>query len=136
MLTRLPTLLQGKLILWRCVFVTHLLVVLVLGSFAWGASEGLSLARRRAEAFTVLVVGELGYALTTIFMKVSTFHPRCGGGAWGVVFSGRSRLAVASTQTVLYYRWLSSWYCCLLFSGAICHSLLGRNAFLATIHGS
>lgn len=69
-------LLQGKLILWRCVFVTHLLVILVLGSFAWGMSEGLSLDRRRAEAFNVLVFGEIGYAVTTRFIKASTFHPR------------------------------------------------------------
>lgn len=51
---------QGKLILWRCIFVTHLLVILVLGSFYWGMTEGLSLARRRAEAFNVLVFGEIG----------------------------------------------------------------------------
>lgn len=51
-------LLQGKLVLWRCVFVTHLLVILVLGSFAWSGAEGQSLARRRAEAFNVLVFGE------------------------------------------------------------------------------
>ena len=59
----LPTLAaepQGKLILWRCIFVTHLLVILVLGSFYWGQTEGLSLARRRAEAFNVLVFGEIG----------------------------------------------------------------------------
>jgi hypothetical protein len=42
------------------VFVTHLLVILVLGSFAWGMKEGLSLDRRRAEAFNVLVFGEIG----------------------------------------------------------------------------
>lgn len=67
---------QGKLILWRCVFVTHLLVILVLGSVAWGMSEGLSLDRRRAEAFNVLVFGEIGYAITTRFIKASTFHTR------------------------------------------------------------
>jgi hypothetical protein len=42
------------------VFVTHLLVILVLGSFAWGMKDGLSLDRRRAEAFNVLVFGEIG----------------------------------------------------------------------------
>lgn len=62
--------------LWRSVFVTHLLVILVLGSFAWGAKEGLSLAQRRAEAFNVLVFGEIGYCLTTRFIKASTFHVR------------------------------------------------------------
>jgi magnesium-transporting ATPase (P-type) len=75
--------LQGKLILWRCVFVTHLLVILVLGSFAWGQSEGLSIARRRAEAFNVLVFGEIGYALTTRFIKASTLHKRAlRGNPW------------------------------------------------------
>lgn len=57
-------------------FVTHLLVILVLGSFAWGAREGLTLAQRRAEAFNVLVFGEIGYCLTTRFIKASTFHVR------------------------------------------------------------
>ncbi|KAF8062005.1 calcium-transporting ATPase 1 [Scenedesmus sp. PABB004] len=75
--------LLGKLVLWRCVFVTHLLVILVLGCFYWGATEGLSLARRRAEAFNVLVFGEIGYAVTTRFIKASTFHPRAlRGNPW------------------------------------------------------
>jgi hypothetical protein len=65
------------------VFVTHLLVILVLGSFAWGQSEGLSIARRRAEAFNVLVFGEIGYALTTRFIKASTLHKRAlHGNPW------------------------------------------------------
>jgi hypothetical protein len=63
--------------------VTHLLVILVLGSFAWGMKEGLSLDRRRAEAFNVLVFGEIGYALTTRFIKASTLHPRAlHGNPW------------------------------------------------------
>lgn len=68
--------LQGKLVLWRSVFVTHLLVVLVLGAFYWGTTDGLSLALRRAEAFNVLVFAEIGYCVTTRFIKASTFHPR------------------------------------------------------------
>eukprot|EP00878_Enallax_costatus_P000946 GHUV01001076.1.p1 GENE.GHUV01001076.1~~GHUV01001076.1.p1 ORF type:complete len:1052 (+),score=317.95 GHUV01001076.1:265-3420(+) len=92
--------LLGKLILWRCVFVTHLLVILVLGSFAWGASEGLSLARRRAEAFNVLVFGEIGYALTTRFIKASTFHPRAlRGNRWCYV----SIILTAALQVFLTY---------------------------------
>ncbi|WIA38354.1 hypothetical protein OEZ86_001687 [Tetradesmus obliquus] len=75
--------LLGKLILWRCIFVTHLLVILVLGSFYWGQTEGLSLARRRAEAFNVLVFGEIGYAMTTRFIKASTLHKRAlHGNPW------------------------------------------------------
>jgi hypothetical protein len=63
-------------VLWRSVFVTHLLVILVLGAFAWGARDGLSLGLRRAEAFNVLVFGEIGYCVTTRFIKTSTFHTR------------------------------------------------------------
>lgn len=62
--------------LWRSVFVTHLLVILVLGSFAWGARDGLSIGLRRAEAFNVLVFGEIGYCVTTRYIKTSTFHVR------------------------------------------------------------
>lgn len=62
--------------LWRCVFVTHLLVILVLGCFYWGQVSGLSPALRRAEAFNVLVFSEIGYCVTTRFIKASTFHKR------------------------------------------------------------
>jgi hypothetical protein len=31
---------------------------------------------RRAEAFNTLVFGEIGYSITTRFIKVSTVHPR------------------------------------------------------------
>eukprot|EP00775_Hariotina_reticulata_P004052 gene4052-4299_t len=75
--------LLGKLILWRCMFVTHLLVILVLGAFYWGLREGRSMEQRRAEAFNVLVFGEIGYAITTRFIKASTFHPRAlRGNPW------------------------------------------------------
>jgi hypothetical protein len=70
-------------VLWRCIFATHLLVILVLGSWAWTEKEGRELGQRRAEAFNVLVFGEIGYAVTTRFIKTSTFHPRAlvrGGG--------------------------------------------------------
>jgi hypothetical protein len=68
--------LQGKLVLWRSVFVTHLLVILVLGCFYWGQVTGLTPALRRAEAFNVLVFSEIGYCVTTRFIKASTFHKR------------------------------------------------------------
>lgn len=62
--------------LWRSVFVTHLLVILVLGCFYWGQVTGLTPALRRAEAFNVLVFSEIGYCVTTRFIKASTFHKR------------------------------------------------------------
>eukprot|EP00775_Hariotina_reticulata_P008890 gene8890-9068_t len=68
--------LLGKLILWRCFFVSTLLVLLVLGMYEWGNATGLSLARRRAEAFNTLVFGEIGYSITTRFIKRSSFHLR------------------------------------------------------------
>jgi hypothetical protein len=39
-------------------------------------SLGYSVERRRAEAFNTLVFGEIGYSITTRFIKASTFHPR------------------------------------------------------------
>jgi magnesium-transporting ATPase (P-type) len=92
--------LLGKLVLWRCVFVTHLLVILVLGSFAWGMNEGLSLDRRRAEAFNVLVFGEIGYAITTRFIKATTFHTRAlRGNRWCYLSIG----ITAALQVFLTY---------------------------------
>ena len=68
--------LLSKLVLWRSFFVTHLLVIVVLGCFAWSKAEGNSSARSRAEAFNVLVFGEIGYAVNTRFIKESALHPR------------------------------------------------------------
>jgi Ca2+-transporting ATPase len=56
--------------------VSVLLVIFVLGMFEWGAATGLSLPQRRAEAFNTLVFGEIAYALTTRFVKATSFHPR------------------------------------------------------------
>uniref|UniRef100_A0A7R9Z7E3 Cation-transporting P-type ATPase C-terminal domain-containing protein n=1 Tax=Chlamydomonas euryale TaxID=1486919 RepID=A0A7R9Z7E3_9CHLO len=75
--------LLGKLVLWRCVFVCVILVILVLGMYEWALStvpEEYSADKKvnlaRAEAFNVLVFCEIGYCLTTRFIKMSTFHPR------------------------------------------------------------
>lgn len=42
----------------------------------WGQAQGFSVDIRRAEAFNTLVFGEIGYSITTRFIKASTFHPR------------------------------------------------------------
>eukprot|EP00775_Hariotina_reticulata_P003424 gene3424-3696_t len=68
--------LVGKLLLWRVLFVCHLVVVLVLGMFAWGGREGRSLGQRRAEAFNVLVGAQVVYFINCRFLKLSTLHPR------------------------------------------------------------
>jgi magnesium-transporting ATPase (P-type) len=79
--------LLGKLILWRCVFVSGLLVILVLGMYGWGGAEGRSIHQRRAEAFNTLVFGEIGYSVTTRFIKASCLHPRVFRGNWTVYLS-------------------------------------------------
>jgi magnesium-transporting ATPase (P-type) len=56
--------LLGKLILWRCFFVCHLVVVLVLGMFEWALKTGRSLGQGRAEAFNVLVGAQVVYFIT------------------------------------------------------------------------
>lgn len=68
--------LLGKLILWRCMFVSGLLVICVLGLYEWGNATGLSVPRRRAEAFNMLVFGEIAYSITTRYIKASCIHPR------------------------------------------------------------
>lgn len=79
--------LLGKLILWRCCFVSVLIVVLVLGMYAWGGAEGRSIHRRRAEAFNTLVFSEIGYSITTRFVKASALHPRVFRGNWVMLAS-------------------------------------------------
>lgn len=50
----------GKMLLWRMFFVCHLVVVLVLGVFAWAQATGHSLGQSRAESFNVLVGSQVG----------------------------------------------------------------------------
>lgn len=84
----------------RCAFVSILLVLCVLGMYEWGNATGLSLHQRRAEAFNTLVFGEIGYAITTRFVKSSSFHPRVFRGnplCWGSV------AVTAALQVALTY---------------------------------
>ena len=104
---RLGKRLLGKLVLWRCFFVCTLLVCIVLGCYHWSLSEGRSLEKSRAEAFNVLVFGEIGYVITTRFLKLSTFHPR--------VFRGNplcfgSMLLSAALQVFLTYTPGVQWF--------------------------
>ncbi len=46
---------MGKLLLWRCFFVCHVIVCLVIGMFYWAGRLGVGLRAARAEAFNVLV---------------------------------------------------------------------------------
>jgi magnesium-transporting ATPase (P-type) len=80
--------------------VSTLLVLAVLGMYEWGYATGLSLDLRRAEAFNMLVFGEIGYALTTRFIKASTFHPRVfRGNPWCFV----SMFVTGALQVMLTY---------------------------------
>jgi len=104
---RLGKRLLGKLVIWRCVFVCTLLVCIVLGCYQWSLSEGRSLEQSRAEAFNVLVFCEIGYVVTTRFLKLSTFHPR--------VFRGNplcfgSMLLTAALQIFLTYTPGVNWF--------------------------
>lgn len=92
--------LLGKLVLWRCFFASSIIVVLVLGCYGWAAADGLSLRQQRAEAFNTLVFCEIGYAITTRFIKHSTLHPRVfRGNVWIWV----SCLVTAVLQCVITY---------------------------------
>ncbi|KAI8465790.1 MAG: cation transporting ATPase [Monoraphidium minutum] len=74
--------LVGKLVLWRMVFVSHLIVAAVLGAFYWGEKQGYSLPQRRSEAFNVLVAAQIGYFITCRFLKATTLHYRVLFGNW------------------------------------------------------
>jgi hypothetical protein len=52
------------------------LLLLLLLSAGWGQAQGYPVSIRRAEAFNTLVFGEIGYSITTRFIKKTTFHPR------------------------------------------------------------
>ncbi|KAF6261592.1 cation transporting ATPase [Scenedesmus sp. NREL 46B-D3] len=84
--------LVGKLLLWRCFFVCHLVVVLVLGMFEWALTTGRTLGQARAEAFNVLVGAQVVYFITCRFLKTSTFHPR--------VFKGNKVIYVSVPATL------------------------------------
>jgi hypothetical protein len=69
--------LVGKLLLWRCFFVCHLVVVLVLGMFEWALITGLSLGQARAEAFNVLVGAQVVYFITCRWAGAASHAPYC-----------------------------------------------------------
>jgi magnesium-transporting ATPase (P-type) len=92
--------LLGKLILWRCCFVSVLIVILVLGMYAWGGAQGLSIHKRRAEAFNTLVFCEIGYSVTTRFIKAPAIHPRVFRGNWVMLLSMG---VTAALQVLLTY---------------------------------
>lgn len=68
--------LLGKLVLWRCLFVSTLIWGITIFCYWWSLKRGVDLDKCRAEAFNVLVFGEIGYSITTRFLKMTTFHPR------------------------------------------------------------
>ncbi|KAG2483675.1 hypothetical protein HYH03_017478 [Edaphochlamys debaryana] len=68
--------LVGKLLLWRMFFVCHIIDILVIGMFHWAGNTGLSLAKRRAESFCVLVGSQVVYFVNCRFIKLASFHPR------------------------------------------------------------
>jgi magnesium-transporting ATPase (P-type) len=69
--------LVGKLLLWRCFFVCHLVVVLVLGMFEWALTTGRSLGQARAEAFNVLVGAQVVYFITCRYEQAGVQPNTC-----------------------------------------------------------
>ena len=63
-------------------FVSHIIVALVLGSFYWGEKQGFALDVRRGEAFGVLIAAQIAYFITCRFLKRTTLHPRVLFGNW------------------------------------------------------
>jgi hypothetical protein len=50
--------------------------------YEWASVTGLSLPRRRAEAFNTLIFGEIAYSITCRFVKKSSLHVRTLTGNW------------------------------------------------------
>eukprot|EP00878_Enallax_costatus_P010832 GHUV01011311.1.p1 GENE.GHUV01011311.1~~GHUV01011311.1.p1 ORF type:complete len:379 (+),score=119.59 GHUV01011311.1:2816-3952(+) len=100
--------LVGKLLLWRCFFVCHLVVVLVIGMFYWAGQLGHPLPQARAEAFCVLVGAQVAYFICCRFLKLSTFHPRVFRGNKFVYVSGP--LTVALMAFLVYTPGLNSFF--------------------------
>ncbi|KAJ3412409.1 hypothetical protein HDV05_000767 [Chytridiales sp. JEL 0842] len=65
--------LVGTLIIWRIFVSFWLLVILVNVFFWWGEQWGYNLPQRRAEAFNVIIFGEIGFSLTCRFLKAPSW---------------------------------------------------------------
>ena len=78
----------GKLVMWNCLWVSALLVCCVIGTFAWhlrdnpaddrrkATSDGNDprISKARAEAFNMLVFGEIAYALNCRYVKSTSIR--------------------------------------------------------------
>ncbi len=102
----------GKLIIWRCFFVSTIIVVLVLGMFYWGQQLGLNLEERRAEAFNVLVFAQIAYSITTRYIKETTFTLRIfRGNRWCFVAAGVT-IALQVSEAPMVKEQLHTFTCC------------------------
>lgn len=119
----------GRLFLWRCVWVSVVMIAFVLGSFYWvGVMQGAYppagstlppdfanvtypaiLGRQRAQAMNTLVFAEVAYSLNCRFLVESSAHPR--------VLRGNR----------------TAWFCVVLMGALQCFTLYvpGVNAFFS-----
>lgn len=95
--------LLGKLVLWKCLFVSVQMVAAVIGVFKWAQiwpDGGYSIEKSRGEAFTVLIFMEIAYSFTTRFLKQSAFRKETlTGNKWAYV----SIAIVAGLQFLILY---------------------------------
>lgn len=80
----------GKLILWRILFISTVIIVAVIGVFAWGQTwpKRYPLDQRRGEAFTLLILMEVSYSLNCRFLKTALTRQIFLGNKWVYVSVG------------------------------------------------
>lgn len=77
--------LLGKYVVWRCVIVSSLMIIAIIGVFEWNKTwpSAYSVDRRRAEAFTVLIFMEVAYSFNCRFLKSSSINTQIiTGNVW------------------------------------------------------
>jgi hypothetical protein len=112
--------------LWCCVLCVRV---------GWGQAQGYSVDIRRAEAFNTLVFGEIGYSITTRFIKASTFHPRVFKGNPWCVLAPVWGLSAACGCACLCAAAASQHIFCVAVFGACCKGvmLIGSCAVLCCV---
>ena len=94
--------LLGKLVMWRCLFVSTIMIVGIIGVFVWNKSwpESYDLQQRRGEAFSALIFMEVGYSFNCRFLKSTSISPRI---LFGNMWAWVSVAVVTGLQILVLY---------------------------------
>ena len=92
----------GKLIVWRILWVSTYMIIVVIGVFAWNETwpKNYDLEERRGETFTVLIFMEVAYSLNCRFLKKTAL---CKEILFGNKWSYLSIAVVCALQVLILY---------------------------------